>query len=451
MHEPEAQRYLDRRGINSHSRDRFLLGYAPQAAMKLMHDLGTTAERRKALSKLGLVGTARGEDTAKFFQRVMFPIRDRRGRSIAFGGRVLDSGEPKYLNSPESPLFHKGRQLYGLFEARQAHNKLARLLVVEGYMDVIMLAQHGLTESVATLGTATSRDHAETLFRTVSDVYFCFDGDRAGRSAAWRALTQVLPRLTEGRQAFFLFLPEGEDPDSLVQSEGKQGFEERLRGALPLSSYLFQELRSQSDLGTLEGRAKLVSQVRPLLSSAPDSAFRDLLLLELEKLSGTKVHLTANNESVPPSPSTRYRAAPARTLIRLLLSYVLAQPDIALKAPGLERLEGLERPGVGLLIKLCELVKARPGLNTASMLAALESAQLADTESLEALSKLAMSDPPGEPEAWEQDFLQGLQKLLAEVAKQRIDELRAQMEHEPLSAKQAEELRRLLLESKPRR
>src|SRR5262249_35255714 len=254
----------------------------------------------------------RGTKYDRFRDRVMFPIADRRGRTIAFGGRTLaaagpkkgvgaaaiddpapvekpdaaspapdppapdarKSDGPKYLNSPETPLFHKGRELFALWQVRQTHSKIPRLIVVEGYMDVIALFQHGVTQAVATLGTATTRDHAELLFRNCADVYFCFDGDRAGRQAAWRAVESVLPRMRDGRQAFFLFLPDGEDPDSLVRKEGAPGFEQRLQKATPLSEFFFGELGKDVNLASLDGKARLAERARPLLTQIPDGAFR---------------------------------------------------------------------------------------------------------------------------------------------------------------------------------
>ena len=205
----------------------------------------------------------------RFRDRVMFPIRDTRGRTIGFGGRVLDGSEPKYLNSPETELFHKGRELYGLFEARQATRSLQRLLVVEGYMDVVSLHQAGITYAVATLGTATTPDHLQRIFRLVGEVVFCFDGDRAGRAAAWRALENAVGEVKQGRQVRFLFLPEGQDPDSLVQEEGAEAFEARLANALPLSDYLIRELSSRADVASVDGRAKLVELARPLVRAHP--------------------------------------------------------------------------------------------------------------------------------------------------------------------------------------
>ena len=208
----------------------------------------------------------------------MFPIRDSRGRVIGFGGRVIDQGEPKYLNSPETPLFHKGRELYGLYEARQARADFKRLLIVEGYMDVVRLHQAGITYAVATLGTATTQEHLNKIFRLTSEVVFCFDGDRAGRQAAWRALENALPLARDGRELKFMFLPEGHDPDTLVAAEGPEAFELRLKEALPLSEYLV----AAADGG---GRPRLMSMAarslkalaEPLFARMPEGIYREML------------------------------------------------------------------------------------------------------------------------------------------------------------------------------
>ncbi|MGH8079075.1 MAG: DNA primase, partial [Lysobacter sp.] len=264
----KVQGYLDSRGVSNDIRDRFGIGYAPDGFNGLRDALGTDDRRMKLLERAGLFSkNESGRVYDKFRDRVMFPIHDRRGRVIAFGGRVLDKEDgPKYLNSPETPLFHKGRELYGLWQVRQTHNKIPKLIVVEGYMDVIALFQHGVDTAVATLGTATTPDHAELLFRNAADVYFCFDGDRAGRGAAWKAVESVLPRMKDGRQAFFLFLPDGEDPDSLVRTEGAEGFDRRLHEATPLSQFLFDSLAADVNLNTLEGKGRLAERAKPLLA-----------------------------------------------------------------------------------------------------------------------------------------------------------------------------------------
>ncbi|HSR65857.1 MAG TPA: DNA primase, partial [Xanthomonadaceae bacterium] len=284
----KAQAYVERRGLSADIVARYSIGYAPDGYSGLKDALGTDGRRMALLERAGLFSkNDKGHVYDKFRDRLMFPIHDRRGRVIAFGGRVIDAEDsPKYLNSPETLLFHKGRELYGLWQARQAHTKLERLIVVEGYMDVVALAQHGVTQAVATLGTATTPDHAELLFRNAADVYFCFDGDRAGRSAAWKAVESVLPRMKDGRQAFFLFLTEGEDPDTIVRQEGADGFESRLAQATPLSAFFFAHMSQDVNLSSLDGKARLAERCKPLLAQIPDGAFGDLMRQHLTELTG---------------------------------------------------------------------------------------------------------------------------------------------------------------------
>ncbi len=254
-----AQAYVSKRGLDRETVEKFGIGYAPNSWNDVLRRFGGTEEARRALSDLGLIvererGQIRDGDRHydRFRDRIMFPIRDSRGRIIAFGGRILDQGEPKYLNSPETVLFHKGRELYALFETRRARTNLKRLLVVEGYMDAVRLHQYGINYAVATLGTATTPEHFKRIFRLVSEVVFAFDGDRAGRAAAWRALQHALPEARQGREIRFLFLPDGHDPDSLVGEEGAEAFEHRLDATLPLSEYLVRELSDM--LGPVLGR-----------------------------------------------------------------------------------------------------------------------------------------------------------------------------------------------------
>ncbi len=280
-----AKKYLADRGINAESCVKFAVGYAPDAWDAVLKRFGGNAERERALGEAGLLveRSTKGESGYydRFRDRVMFPIRDARGRVIAFGGRVIDTGEPKYLNSPETPLFHKGRELYGLYEARQALRKIERLLVVEGYVDVVRLAQEGIAYSVATLGTATTPEHLNRLFRVTSELVFCFDGDDAGRNAAWRALENALEHARDGRQLRFLFLPEGHDPDTLVGEEGAERFEARIANAQPISEFLVTQLAAHTDLATIDGRARLAELARPLLARVPAGVYHELLLERL--------------------------------------------------------------------------------------------------------------------------------------------------------------------------
>ena len=288
-----AKRYLAQRGLTAEIMQRFGIGYAPDAWNALLKRFGAGERDRQTLGELGLIierDKAQVRDGERhydrFRDRIMFPIRDSRGRVIAFGGRVIDRGEPKYLNSPETTLFHKGRELYGLYETRLARSSLKRLLVVEGYMDVVRLHQAGIAYAVATLGTATTPEHLTRIFRLIREVVFAFDGDRAGRGAAWRALQHALPDAREGREIRFLFLPEGHDPDTLVGAEGREAFEKRIDCALPLSEYLVKELSAQCDIAHADGRARFAEAARPLVHKVPQGVYRELLLARVAEVVG---------------------------------------------------------------------------------------------------------------------------------------------------------------------
>jgi len=286
---PRAVEYLKQRGLSGEIAKDFQMGYAPDSWDFISSPLGGNSEGKTACLKSGLSITPEDNPQRfydRFRDRIMFPIRDRRGRTIGFGGRILDKGEPKYLNSPETPVFHKGEELYGLYEARQSVKDLQRIVIVEGYMDVVALAQYDIRYAVATLGTATSSTQISKLFRIVPEVIFCYDGDAAGKKAAWRALENSLSVLRDGVQARFLFLPDGEDPDTLVRQEGKTEFESRLSQALPLSDFLLQHLSENLDLSTADGCARLSETAKPLIAKITDGVFKDLLLNQLSKLIG---------------------------------------------------------------------------------------------------------------------------------------------------------------------
>jgi DNA primase len=274
-----ARDYLQKRGLVGQVAKRFGIGFAPPGWDNLLKFLGSDEDGRRLLSEAGLIIEKPEENKCydRFRERIIFPIRDVRGRVIAFGGRVIDQGEPKYLNSPETKVFQKGRELYGLYEANSASRHLEKILVVEGYMDVVALAQHGIEFAAATLGTAAGQMHLEKAFRFTSEVIFCFDGDEAGRRAARRALESSLPVVGEGRQVRFMFLPEGEDPDTMVRSEGAEAFSRRVQESRPLSEYLFDCHGDGLDLATAEGRSQLVSRVIPALKLMPAGVFREQL------------------------------------------------------------------------------------------------------------------------------------------------------------------------------
>ena len=303
-----AVEYLKGRGLSGEIARDFGLGFAPPGWDNLFKHLASDTLQQKAMIDAGLLieNAESGKRYDRFRDRVMFPIRDSRGRIIAFGGRVLGDDKPKYLNSPETPVFHKGQELYGLFEARKFNRNLDEIIVVEGYMDVIALAQQGLRNAVATLGTATSEEHLKRLFRVVPSVLFCFDGDQAGRKAAWRALEAALPCLQDGRKARFLFVPEGEDPDSLVRAEGTDAFRARInQHAQPLADYFFEQLSNEADPRSLEGKAHMATLAAPLIEKIPGVNLRALMRNRLKEITGLdhqQMEQLAHNapaESVP--------------------------------------------------------------------------------------------------------------------------------------------------------
>jgi DNA primase len=305
--------YLKGRGLTGEIARDFGLGFAPPGWDNLLKQLGGDVLQQKAMIDAGLLieNAENGRRYDRFRDRIMFPIRDSRGRVIAFGGRVLGDDKPKYLNSPETPVFHKGQELYGLFEARKHNRDLDEIMVVEGYMDVIALAQQGLRNAVATLGTATSEEHLKRLFRIVPSVLFCFDGDAAGRNAAWRALESTLPSLQDGRRARFLFLPEGEDPDTLVRAEGTDAFRARInQHAQPLADYFFQQLSEEADPRSLEGKAHLVTLAAPLIDKIPGNNLRALMRQRLSEITGLSGEALSQVASAPRSQPSHASPAP---------------------------------------------------------------------------------------------------------------------------------------------
>ncbi len=452
---PDAQAYCKKRGLDAETIKRFRLGWAPAGYDGVIKSLGNSPRRMELLNEAGMVASnERGNKYDRFRERLMFPILDRRGRVIAFGGRIIEkSGDgspvvdsraqdarksdgPKYLNSPETPLFHKGRELFALWQVKQANANLARIVVVEGYMDVIALHQAGLPIAVATLGTATTPEHTEVLFRAAPDVVFCFDGDRAGRAAAWKALESALPRLRDGRQAYFLFLPDGEDPDSLVRKEGKDGFEKRIREATPLSGYFFNELSHDVDMASLDGRARLAERARPLIAKLPDGAFRDLMAQELEKRSGARAILHAD----PATHRVVQRpVAVQRSLVRSAISLLLAQPGLADLVEKPYRFLRLDKPGVDLLAELVDLARARPGINSAMLVE-----HFAERPEYPSLQKLMAAVSVGEPESQRTEFFDALARMEDQAITQRRDALTAKSREGALDSAEKAELRELL-------
>ena len=368
----KAVAYLKQRGLDGQTARTFALGYAPPGRDNLLRHLTGRGAKIDSLVTAGLVIAAEdGRRYDRFRDRIIFPIRNRRGHTIAFGARALGDEKPKYLNSPETPLFHKSRELYGLYEVRQHQRQLTRLLVVEGYMDVVALAQHGIGYAVATLGTATTTEHLDQLYRLVSQVIFCFDGDNAGRKAAWTALENALPQMRDGRQAGFLFLPEGEDPDSLIRREGAAAFEQRLLNAQPLSGFLFDTLSGQVNTDTLDGRSRLVELARPLLDRLPDTVFRDEMIENLTRRAGAasaeQLRKRFRTAASPVQSSTRMNTNTVkRTPVRHAIALLLNKPHLAARVNRLDELKKLSIKGMPLLIELLELLQRNPNLEGVS-------------------------------------------------------------------------------------
>ena len=383
--------YLKQRGLSGQIAAAFGIGYAPPGWDNLLQHFAHLENAAPLLEQSGMV--IHNEDKQRYYDRfrdrIMFPIRDVRGRVLGFGGRVLGDDKPKYLNSPETPTFHKGRELYGLYEARKHSNQLDRLLIVEGYMDVVSLAQHGIHWSVATLGTATTAQHLERLFKLVPEVIFCFDGDAAGRQAAQRALGVTLPVIRDGQEARFLFLPDGEDPDTLVRREGETAFSQRVSQALPLSEFFFRQLSDEADLSSMDGRARFSNQALPLIQSMQPSLLKQMMLdriceitgLSLEQISSvidlhqatsTPAPISAEKASQPastPNPYQQIRPAPVRNkptqsehrnLVNQAISILLHRPDLARSTAPAADFVSISETNIGVLIRLLHYLQQEP-------------------------------------------------------------------------------------------
>jgi DNA primase len=443
--------YLKERGIDGSTARRFGLGYAADAWSSVLDKFGTSPEAIDRLLAAGLViRKDNGSHYDRFRDRIMFPIRDVRGRCIGFGGRAMGDGEPKYLNSPETVLFHKGRELYGLYEARQALRQIDRLVVVEGYMDVVALARHGIDFSVATLGTATTEEHLNRLFRLTENIDFCFDGDRAGQQAAWRALETALPHIREGRRVRFVFLPDGHDPDSYVNEHGADAFIKALDNGVALSDYLISELSQQVDLDTVDGRARLAELARPLIARIPQGVYRELLMESLAQtvgLTSGKLErmLGRPQATVPGQPGSRraQRSRAAATagkpsVVRRAISLLLNHPEAAADLD-VEKLAGVNRPGIELLRELIETAQQEPNITTAGLLE-----RWRHHEQGRHLGKLAAVEIPADEDF---DPAAELADCLARLAlagrRERIDFLIEKQRVKPLDEAEIAELRQL--------
>ncbi len=477
---PERERavnYLKQRGLSGQIAAAFEIGYAPPGWDNLLNHFNAVDNATELLEQSGMVIHNEEKDSHydRFRDRIMFPIRDVRGRVLGFGGRVLGDEKPKYLNSPETPTFHKGRELYGLYEARKHSNQLDRLLIVEGYMDVVSLAQHGIHWSVATLGTATTAQHLERLFKLVPEVIFCFDGDQAGRTAALRALHTTLPVIKDGQEARFLFLPDGEDPDTLVRKEGEAAFGQRVTQALPLSEFFFNSLTEEADLSSMDGRARFSNTALPLIQSMQPCLLKQMMMdriceitgLSLEQLSSViDLHQVTQPSSPPPAVTEHYTPTPpryeearapdsystpsprrkqqSRHLVNQAISILLHQPSLAAQAPKAAEFTLVDEPNIGVLIHLLEYMQETPGSSLGTLLVDWQDDE-ARRADLMLLNEISHLDPVlGDTNA--ASLLQEtLTRILARRQEALMDQLLKKSRQSPLTEEEKQTLRQLVL------
>ncbi|WP_339386336.1 DNA primase [Vibrio caribbeanicus] len=437
--------YLKDRGLSGPIVQKFGIGYIADEWDSIRKNFGQTPQLQDMLVSGGmLIENEKGNRYDRFRGRIMFPIRDRRGRVIGFGGRVLGEGTPKYLNSPETPIFHKGKELYGLYEVMQAHREPSNILVVEGYMDVVALAQYGIDYSVASLGTSTTGDHIQLLFRQTNTVVCCYDGDRAGKDAAWRALENALQFLKTGNTLKFLFLPDGEDPDSFIRQHGKEAFERKIAESIPLSRYLFDNLIDihQLNLGSNEGKSALRAHASAMIEKIPDPFFQELLDKLLDERTGFDNNLRKPRKKsvdVATQPHTALKRTPMREVIALLIQ----NPSYAEMVPNLSSVADLPVPGLSLFIEVLEYCHKRPNVSSGQLLECWR-----DTRHEALLSRLAGWNIPVEDDNEQDIFLDSLDKILAQCVEKQIEDLQAKERSIGLSTEERRELLALMLDLK---
>jgi DNA primase len=487
-----AVNYLKSRGLTGQIAAQFGIGFAPQGWDNLIKAVATNDEKTTLLAESGMLVVKPEEKKQydRFRHRIMFPIRDQRGRTLGFGGRVLDDSTPKYLNSPETPVFHKGRELYGLYEARQALKEIPYLLMVEGYMDVIALAQFGINNAVATLGTALTENHLQKLFRYTSEIVFCFDGDSAGRRAASRSLDIALPEMRDGVTAKFLFLPDGEDPDTMVRNLGTEKFKTQIENATPLSEFLFEELTDGIDIETGEGKAKLSKLSAPKINRIPQGVFKQLMLEELSRKTGigvddlktyvgnqTSSYIEARepsasntqsqaqasqdwtSEPIPASddygfvPDTgeerpsKIRLTPIKHLTALLINH----PQLAEHIDNTELLAATTDSETALFLKLLKVVKSNPDYKPSHIFAYWHGtySNSQETQTLQELAAIELYHPPsGTGRDDNQEFCDAYKHVIKEAfyslpAREKAEHL---LKQEKLDERQIKQLHRLRLE-----
>ena len=451
----KVQSYIkDNRHISGTTCKRFSVGFAPKSWNALSSYLSSKGFSEELQIRAGLSKKNKDKEPYDLFRdRLMFPIKDRKGRVVGFGGRVMNpEDQPKYLNTGDTPVFQKGKELYGLHEALEDRKNLTRIYVVEGYMDVIAMSENGINNSVATLGIATNRFHTQVLLQLVNEVIFCFDGDDAGRGAAWGALKNVLPVVNDGAEIKFLFLPEGEDPASLLEKESKEDFESRLEKSLLLSEYFIERLTLAIGTGSLEKKASLASKATELLRSMPESSIKKLLEAEVSNATGlSKKDIQENSQSVATRKKKQTKfISPAQKdkeekpfepsgIIAKALASVVTYPELISEVDSTEWIKDLSRPEAHLLLQVIEYFKNSPNGQVADLLSSL------DTDSASFIGSLLSGTPLLEEKnsvAYFHDCLEAMKKSNPIV---RIQELKEQQTKEKLSEDETFELQQHLL------
>jgi DNA primase len=443
---PAAVEYLKLRGLSGEICRDYEIGYAPAGWDALIKELGTDDKKLALLKQAGMLSEGKKGVYDKFRDRIMFPIHDRRGRVIAFGGRAMSDDGPKYLNSPETALYHKSRELYGLFLARKGSGRLDEIIVVEGYMDVVALAQFGFKNAVATSGTATTALQVEMLFRATDTVVYCFDGDAAGRKAAWRAMEATLPRMREGLQARFLFLPEGEDPDSMVRKHGADAFSRQLEKAAPLSEFFFEHFTENIDISNLDGRARLVQQTQPYVESMPEGVFRDMMVERLETLAQHRLQ-TRSGQRNTQQAGLRERGKPVqqRTPMRTALAHLVQNPSLVKELDDTTDFAGLvndDIQGVEIFRELVDFCAKRPNITTAQLIELWH-----EHPASPHLQKLAVWHIPGGEEEQAREFVDAVNRIRlgwVEILLSRVSNVIEQREEYRALQQRQQELKKQL-------
>ena len=457
----KAIQYLKKRGIDGKTAKKYKIGYAEKGWSNILDTFGSSDSDIKSLLKLGLIIKKENNKGYydRFRDRIIFPIRDNRGRFIGFGGRIFEGDQPKYLNSPETPIFHKGRELYGLYECQKSMRVIEKVIVVEGYMDVIGLSQNGVEYSVASMGTATTDDHFTRLFRLSDTICFCFDGDQAGYLAAWRALENSLSHLKDGRQIKFVFLPDGEDPDSYIRKNSTGNFEKLLNNGTDLSDFMIQRTSEDIDLKSVDGKARLAERIKPLINRMPRGIFKELIIEKLSALVGLsakKLEQSISEDKITNKRKSSFNYAPRRknintkkdspSVIKKSISLILNYPEAVKEISNIEFVN-YKKPGIKILIKLLKNISDEPDMNTAALIE-----RWREDDEGKYLSKLAINLFPKNEEF---DAEEELNNCLAQITKnfynERINSLIKKQADNQLTSDEKVELKEIIHKNKIKR